>query len=73
MATNKNVEFEPVATRCCGLDVHKVEIVATVEGEGIKRETRTFKSTTRSLTTQKKETMATCLSPLFRFVSVRVL
>ena len=29
MATNKNVEFEPIATRCCGLDVHKVEIVAT--------------------------------------------
>ena len=54
MATNKNVEFEPVATRCCGLDVHKVEIVATVEGEGIKRETRTFKSTTRSLTELKE-------------------
>ena len=30
MATNKNVEFEPIATRCCGLDVYKVEIVATV-------------------------------------------
>ena len=28
METNKNVEFEPIATRCCGLDVHKVEIVA---------------------------------------------
>lgn len=44
MATNKNVEFEPIATRCCGLDVHKVEIVETVEGKGIKRVTRTFKS-----------------------------
>lgn len=54
MATNKNVEFEPIATRCCGLDVHKVEIVATVEGEGMKRETRTFKSTTRSLTELKE-------------------
>lgn len=54
MATNKKVEFEPIATRCCGLDVHKVEIVATVEGEGIKRETRTFKSTTRSLTELKE-------------------
>ena len=54
MATNKNVEFEPIATRCCGLDVHKVEIVATVEGEGFKRETRAFKSTTRSLTELKE-------------------
>lgn len=54
MATNKNVEFEPIATRCCGLDVHKVEIVATVEGEGMKRETRTFKSTTRSLAELKE-------------------
>ena len=54
MATNKNVEFEPIATRCCGLDVHKVEIVATVEGEGMNRETRTFKSTTRSLTELKE-------------------
>ena len=54
MATNKNVEFEAIATRGCGLDVHKVEIVATVEGEGFKRETRAFKSTTRSLTELKE-------------------
>ena len=58
MATNKNVEFEPIATRCCGLDVHKVEIVATVEGEGIKRETRAFKSTTRSLTELKESLLS---------------
>ena len=51
---NKNVEFEPFADRCCGLDVHKKEIVATVDGEGIKRETRTYKSTTRSLTELKE-------------------
>ena len=46
---SKNVEFEPFAERCCGLDVHKKEIVATVDGEGIARETRTFESTTRSI------------------------
>ena len=51
---SKNVEFEPFAERCCGLDVHKKEIVATVEGEGIARETKTFESTTRSLTELKE-------------------
>ena len=51
---SKNVEFEPFAERCCGLDIHKKEIVATVEGEGIARETRTFNSTTRSLTELKE-------------------
>ena len=38
--SNQNVEFEPYALRCCGLDIHKVEIVATVEGEGIVKETK---------------------------------
>ena len=51
---SKNVEFEPFAERCCGLDVPKKEIVATVEGEGISRETKTFESTTRSLTELKE-------------------
>ena len=51
---SKNVEFEPFAERCCGLDVHKKEIVATVEGEGLARETKTFESTTRSLTELKE-------------------
>ena len=51
---SKNVEFEPFAERCCGLDIHKKEIVATVECEGIARETRTFTSTTRSLTELKE-------------------
>ena len=40
---SKNVEFEPFAERCCGLDVHKKEIVATVEGVGkSRRETMPF-------------------------------
>lgn len=46
-------EFSQVVDRCCGLDAHKKVIVATVEVTGIARETREFKSTTRSLTELK--------------------
>lgn len=53
MADQQTVEFKQMASRCCGLDVHKKEIVATVEGEGISKETRSFSSTTRSLTELK--------------------
>lgn len=42
-----------MASKCCGLDVHKKEIVATVEGDGISKETRSFSSTTRLLTELK--------------------
>ena len=38
----------------CALDVHKKEIVATVRGTGIKPQTLTFQSTTRSLTELKE-------------------
>lgn len=51
---NKKVEFESVNDRCCGLDVHKKEIVATVGGLGLEKETRTYISTTRSLTELKE-------------------
>ena len=51
---NQTEEFRSVADRCCGLDVHKVEIVATVKGSGIEDETRTYHSTTRSLTELKE-------------------
>lgn len=61
MATNQNasamektIEFTQVVDRCCGLDVHKKVIVATVEGTGIARQTREFESTTRSLTELKE-------------------
>ena len=54
MATQKNeVSFEEVVARGCGLDVHKKEIVATVSGTDIKKETRTFQSTTKFLTQLK--------------------
>ena len=51
---DKTIEFNQVVDRCCGLDVHKKVIVATVEGTGIARETREFSSTTRSLTELKE-------------------
>lgn len=51
---DKTIEFNQVVDRCCGLDVHKKVIVATVEGTGIARETREFSSTTRSLTEMKE-------------------
>lgn len=49
----QEVTFEEVVARGCGLDVHKKEIVATVSGTDIESETRTFQSTTRSLTELK--------------------
>lgn len=44
------VEFERIVSRGCGLDVHKKVIVATIDGAGLRRETREFTSTTCSLT-----------------------
>ena len=50
----QEIAFEEVVARGCGLDVHKKEIVATVNGTDIVHETRTFQSTTRSLTELKE-------------------
>jgi transposase len=59
MARQKQeVTFEEVVERGCGLDVHKKEIVATVGGTGLESETRTFQSTTRSLTDLKEWLLA---------------
>lgn len=55
MAKQKQeVTFEEVVERGCGLDIHKKEIVATVGGTDLKSETRTFQSTTMSLTLLKE-------------------
>ena len=43
------VLFEQVVLRGCGLDVHEKTVVATIDGEGIVRETRTFETYTSSL------------------------
>lgn len=43
------VVFEQVVYRGCGVDVHKDNIVATIRGEGIREETRTFTTFTATL------------------------
>jgi len=48
------VTFEQIVNRGCGLDVHKQTVVATINGSGLKQETREFGTTTRSLTELKE-------------------
>ena len=43
------VTFEQIVQRGCGLDVHKQTVVATIDGAGLKSETREFRTTTSSL------------------------
>jgi transposase len=43
------VTFKQVVSRGCGLDVHKKVVVATIDGEGIKKQTREFSTVTSSL------------------------
>ena len=50
----EQIAFEQVVLRGCGLDVHKQTVVATINGAGIKKETREFGTTTRSLTELKE-------------------
>ncbi len=45
----QEIHFDQVVAKACGLDVHKDTVVATVSGKGIKSETRTFSTFTRSL------------------------
>jgi transposase len=45
----EKVEFEQVIERGCGLDVHKENVTATIKGQGIKQQTREFRTYTRSL------------------------
>jgi transposase len=51
---NTQVSFNQVVSRGCGIDVHKKIVVATIDGEGIKKETREFGTFTRSLTELKE-------------------
>ncbi len=43
------VSFKQVVSHGCGLDVHKKIVVATIDGEGIKKQTREFDTITSSL------------------------
>lgn len=47
------VAFEQVISRGCGIDVHKKTVVATINGESLKRSTREFGTFTSSLTELK--------------------
>lgn len=49
----ETLSFEQVVARGCGLDVHKKTVVATINGEGLKRSTREFGTFTSSLTELK--------------------
>lgn len=46
---NPHIEFEQVIERGCGIDVHKMVLVATIRGIGIKEETRSFSGFTKSI------------------------
>ena len=43
------IEFEQLIERGCGIDVHKETAVATINGKGIKEETKTYDTFTSSL------------------------
>ena len=49
MHTKEVIEFEQLVERGCGIDVHKETVVATIGGNGIKSETRTYSTYTNSL------------------------
>jgi len=48
------IEFELVVERGCGMDVHKDTVVATIRGNGLQTQTRSFKTFTNSLIKLKK-------------------
>lgn len=51
---DKKVEFEQVVSRGCGIDIHKKTAVATIAGDGLKRETKEYFTYTSSLTELKE-------------------
>lgn len=48
------VSFTQVVQRGCGIDIHRDEAVATIGGEGLKTETRSYKTFSSSLTELKE-------------------
>lgn len=46
---NQYIEYEQVIERGCGIDIHKMVLVATIRGVGINEETRTFSGFTESI------------------------
>ena len=47
------VSFPQLIERACGIDVHLKVVVATIDGLGIQRETRSFATFTSSFTELK--------------------
>ncbi|WP_373174844.1 hypothetical protein [Prevotella merdae] len=45
-----NVTFHQLVQRGCGIDVHLKVVVATIDGVGIQKETRSFNTFTSCLT-----------------------
>ena len=48
------VTFQQIILRGCGIDVHKNVMVATMSGEGLNTETRSYKTFSSSLTELKE-------------------
>lgn len=48
MSTN-TIHFEQIISRGCGIDVHKDTVVATIRGDGLQQECRTFSTFTADL------------------------
>jgi transposase len=48
------MEYTSEIERGCGIDVHKDVVVATIDGKGLKRQTREFSTFTSSLTSLRK-------------------
>lgn len=56
------VSFKQVVSRGCGLDVHKKVVVATIDGEGIKKQTREFGTVTSSLKELRDWLLENCVT-----------
>lgn len=52
------VRFPSVVSRGCGIDVHKKVVAATIDGTGLRKETREFNTFTSSLTELKEWLLA---------------
>lgn len=48
-ATQNKIEFDQVIEKGCGIDIHKSVLVATVNGKGIRIETRSYDAFTESI------------------------
>ena len=53
-----NVTFPQLIQRGCGIDVHLKVVVATIDGVGIRKETRSFDTFTSCLTEMKEWLLA---------------